>query len=206
MFPAPTLPTVIVETVLTRLHTLFLTGAAGDPVAARHAAVHMLAAYHPETTDELRLAANIIAFSFQALEALAQAATPGMSLTRILRLRGGAVTLDRESAKAERRLAQLQAARQDAIPDRPTESQPEPEPEPQSELRIQNAVALIQDTADVAASAEANNLTWNQAYDQRQREPRIAASLQRAEARTAALNNDPAPPRRDHHSRPSAPS
>jgi len=38
-------------------------------------------------------------------------------------------------------------------------------------------------------AAKANNLTWTQAYEQRQRETRIAASLQRAEARIAAQVN-----------------
>ena len=74
---ANTLPAAILETVLTHLAALFLTGAAGDMTAAREAASQMLAAYHPNTEDELHLAANIIGFSFQALEALSQAATPG---------------------------------------------------------------------------------------------------------------------------------
>ena len=190
-----TLPTALMETVLNRLAALFLTGAAGDPNAARLAAAEMLAAYNPRTGVELRLAANIVAFGFQSLEALAQAAAPDMPLTRILRLRGGAVTLSRESAKAERRLAELQQARQDAAATtepQPTERPPEPEPTP--EPRTEKAIALIQDTAAIAATAEANNQTWTQAQQERQREARIAASLQRAEARVAALANAPAQP------------
>jgi hypothetical protein len=165
----------------------FLAGAGGDTTAARHAAAQMLALYHPETADELRLAANIICFSFQAIEALAQAATQDMPLTRVLRLRGGAVSLSRESAKAERRLAQLQNVRQQAVPTRPeAELQPEPaQPEP----RIEKTLALIQDTGNIAAAAKANNLTWTQAYEQRQRDTRIAASLERAQARIAAQAN-----------------
>jgi hypothetical protein len=175
-FPT-TLPAAILETVLTRLAALFLTGAGGNLTAARDAAAHMLAAYHPRTTDELRLAANIVSFSFQALEALSQAASPDMSLTRVLRLRGSAVSLSRESAKAERRLTQLQ----NTIPAQPgTEIQPEATP------RIDKAIALIQDTGAIAAAAKTANLTWTQAYEQRQRDTRIAASLKRAEARIAA--------------------
>ena len=192
-----TLPTAILETVLIRLAALFMTGAAGDPAAARHAALQMLAAYHPETPEELRLAASIIAFSFQSLEALAQAATPDMPLTRILRLRGGAVTLSRESAKAERRLAQLQTARQTAVPPHQPEIHPEPaEPAPQ----VEKSVALVQETAEIAVAAQANNQTWTQAQDERQREARIAASLQRAEARIAALANAPTQALPGHHS------
>jgi len=122
---ATTLPTAILETILTRLAPLFLIGANGDLTAARHAASQMLDAYDPQTNDELCLAAQIIGFSFQALEALAQAAQPDLSLTRIIRLRGSAVSLSRESEKAQRRLSQLQKARQQAIP---AEIQPEPAP------------------------------------------------------------------------------
>ena len=189
------LPTALLETILTRVAPLFLIGAAGNPEAAREAAAHMLAAYHPETTEELRLAAHIVAFSFQSLEALSQAATPDMSLTRVLRLRGSAVTLTRESAKAQRHLDQLQHARRNAPTIEPTATQPaelKPEtPEPTPEPRIEKAIALIQDTAEIAAAAEASNQTWDQAHENRQREARIVASLQRAEARVAALANAP---------------
>jgi hypothetical protein len=183
---ATTLPAAILQTILTRLAALFLTGAAGDMTAARHAVAQMLGAYRPETEDELRLAANIVGFSFQALEALSQAATPDMPLTRILRLRGSAVSLSRESAKAERRLDQVQKARREGIPAPPAESRSEPaQPEP----KIEKALLLVEDTKSVAAAAKANGLTWTQAYEQRQREARIAARLKRAEARIAAQAN-----------------
>ena len=185
--PLPaTLPAAILETILTRLATLFLTGASGDTAAARQAASQMLGAYHPETEDELRLAANIVCFSFQALEALSQAAAPDIPLTRIISLRSGAVSLSRESAKAERRLAQLQKARQQAIQAQPAEVRPEPAP---PEPKVEKALALIQDTGAVTVAAKANGLTWTQTYEQRQRDQRIAASLKRAEARVAAQAN-----------------
>ena len=178
--PATNLPQAILETILTRLAGLFLIGAGGDTTAARHAAAQMLAAYHPQTEDELCLAASIVSFSFQSLEALGQATTPDMPLTRILRLRGGAVTLSREADKARRRLDQLQKARQQGLP---AETQPAPaQPEP----RIEKALDLIQDTAEVADAAKASGLTWTQSYEQRQQDQRIAASLKRAEARVAA--------------------
>jgi hypothetical protein len=81
---ASLLPSVILDTVLGRLALLFLTGAVGDLTAARRAAGQMLAAYHPGTEDELRLAAEIISFSFHALEALSQAADPDLSLNQQL--------------------------------------------------------------------------------------------------------------------------
>ncbi len=177
---AKRLPAAVLETILTHLAGLFLTGAAGDMTAAREAAAQTLTAYRPETEDELRLAANIISFSFQALEALSQAASPDMPLTRTLRLRGSAVSLSRESHKAQRRLDKLQTARRAGIP---AEAQPEPaQPEP----KIEKALDLIKDTRTVAVAAKAQGLTWTQAYKQRQRELRIAANLKRAEARVAA--------------------
>jgi hypothetical protein len=176
-----TLPAAILETILTGLAALFLTGANGDTAAARHAASRMLGACHPETEDELRLAANIVGFSFHALEALSQAAAPDIPLTRIMRLRGSAVSLSRESAKTERRLAELRKARQQSIPAAAAEIQPEP--------KIERAIALVQETGKIAAAAKANGVTWTQAYDQRQRDIRIAASMKRAEARIAAPPN-----------------
>jgi hypothetical protein len=168
---ATSFPAAVLETILTRLAAFFLTGAGGDIAGARHAASQMLVAYHPETEDELSLAASIIAFSFQALEALAQAAAPDIPLTRILRLRSGAVSLSRESAKAERRLTLLQKARKQTIP---AEIRPEPV---QLESKSEKPVATF---------AKANGLTWTQAHEQRQRDLRIAASLKRAEVRIAA--------------------
>src|ERR1700687_1457880 len=84
---ATTLLPAILDTVLGRLAILFLSGANGDLTAARQAAAQMLVSYPPETEDELRLAAEIISFSFHALEALSQAATPDMPLNKVLRLR-----------------------------------------------------------------------------------------------------------------------
>jgi hypothetical protein len=127
-----------------------------------------------------------VGFSFQALEALSQSATPDMQLTRILRLRGSAVSLSRESHKAQRRLDQLQKARREGIPAQPAETQPEPaQPEP----RTERAIDLIEDTRTIAAAAKAPGVTWTQAYEQSQRDKRIAASLKRAEDRVAAQAN-----------------
>ena len=65
--------------------------------------------------------------------------------------------------------------------------QAEIQPEPaQPQRKVEKSLALIQDTGAIAAAAKANNLTWTQAYEQRQRDARIAASLKRAEARVAA--------------------
>jgi hypothetical protein len=179
-------PAAVLETILIRIAALFLIGAAGDMAAARQAALQMLGAYHPETEDELSLAAQIIGFSFQALEALGQAAAPDLPVTRILRLRGGAVSLSRESAKAQRSLNQLQKDRRQGTPVQPAATQPEPaQPSPKTE----KALDLIQHTSEIAVAAKTSGLTWPQTYEQRQRDTRIAASLKRAEARVAMHPN-----------------
>ena len=89
---------------------LFLSAAAGDTEAARHAAAQMIAAYNAETEEEISLAAEIISFRFHSLEALGHAAAAGLSLNKVLRLRGSAVSLSRKSHKAQRKLDQLQKA------------------------------------------------------------------------------------------------
>jgi hypothetical protein len=188
-FPA-TLPAAILETILTGLAALFLTGAQGDGTAARHAAAQMLAAYHPENEDELRLAANIVSFSFQALDALARAAAPDTSGSSILRLRSNAIGLSREAGRAERRLGQLQKARGQQ---KSAESAPEPVQSRANPNPIPTAPA-------VQVAAKTKELTWTRAYEARQREARLAASLKRAEAGVAALGNAPAPPIPDHNS------
>src|SRR5579859_6058352 len=110
------LPAAFLDTILGRLALLFLP-AAGDTTKARSAAAEALADYHPETASELRLAANIVSFGLHALEALSQAADPDMPLTKVLRLRGSAVSLSRESHKAERRLQERQSARRAGEPE-----------------------------------------------------------------------------------------
>ncbi|MEA2773701.1 MAG: hypothetical protein QOD93_6663 [Acetobacteraceae bacterium] len=101
----------ILDTILGHLAPHFLASANGDLPAARHASGHMLAAYNAETEEELRLAAEIVSFSFHALEALSEAAGPDLSFNKKLRLRGSAVSLSRESHKSQRKLDQLRRAR-----------------------------------------------------------------------------------------------
>jgi hypothetical protein len=162
------LPEAFLETILHQIALLLLQGAHGDMEAARNAAAAILNAYRPQTEAELRLAARIVSFNLQALEALAQAADPETSLTRVLRLRTGAVSLSREAEKAERRLEQLRKARQQSITE-DTEPLPEPASPP-----IERPAAQIEDNRKVAAYAQANGLTWTQALKQRRREQWLA--------------------------------
>jgi hypothetical protein len=177
---AKTLPTAILDTILSYLTTLFLPGTAGDFTAARRAAGQMLAAYQPQTEDELRLAAAIVSFSLQALDSLSQAASPDLPLTKILRLRGSAVSLSRESDKAQRRLEHLQQTRRQTKAIETEAIRPEA-----TETEATQTEATRPEAEPPLAPASAK-LTWTQAYEQRQRDQRIAASLKRAEARVAA--------------------
>ena len=126
MSPTARLASAIFDTVVGYLAPLFLAGAGGDVTAARQAASHALAAYHVETEEELRLAAEVISFRLQALDALGQAASPDAPLSIILRLRGSAVSLGRQSHKAQRRLDQLRTVRPASTPAQPAAVRTEP--------------------------------------------------------------------------------
>jgi hypothetical protein len=178
------LPEAFLQTILHQIALLLLEGAGGDMDAARHAAAATLSAYDPQTEAEIRLAARIISFSLQAGEALAQAADPEMSLTRVLRLRTGAVSLSREAEKAERRLEKLREERLLVVTGA---AEPSPEPAPQTESpRIEKTTALIEDNRKVAAYAETHGLTWSEALKQRQREQRLAERHWKQAARAQA--------------------
>ena len=190
---AATLPSVVLETLLGRLALLFLTGAHGDLVAAHQAARQMLAAYHPETEDELRLAAEIVSFSFHAIEALGQAATPDMPLTKILRLRGSAVSLSREAHKSQRKLDQLQRDRHaglsvtQADPTAQSTDATPPATDTPPRPRIDKALDLIETTREaISAAGNGGAKTWTQAYQQRLAARRIAENLKKNQIRQQA--------------------
>jgi outer membrane biosynthesis protein TonB len=131
----------VLDTILARLTVLFLTGSGGDLAAAHHGAAKMLAGYHPETEDELRLAAEIVSFGFHALEALSQAASHDLPLTKILRLRGSAVSLSRQSHRSQHRLDQLQRDRRTSRAAQPAAALPQEPPAPQASALPQEPAA-----------------------------------------------------------------
>jgi hypothetical protein len=171
---SPALPQALLDTILGRLAILLLEAAQGNETAARKAAAVTLADYHPETGAELRLAANIISFGLHALEALSQAAHPDLSLTKILRLRGSAVSLSRESHKAERRLLELQQARR--------AGQPEPQQADPTPSKAEKAIALIEATGPLTQAAP----IWSKSSQQRDAARRITENLQKNAAAHAA--------------------
>ncbi|HET6606152.1 MAG TPA: hypothetical protein VFG62_05760 [Rhodopila sp.] len=174
------LPEALLQTILHQIALLLLAGANGDMDAARHAAAATLSTYAPRTEAELRLAARIVSCSLQAGEALAQAADPEMPLTRVLRLRSGAVSLNREADKAECRLEKLRSAQ-------PQDAAPEAEPAPTTEPRIiEKTTALIEDNRSVAAYAKAHGLSFTEALRQRRREQRLAERRRKQDAKAQA--------------------
>ena len=170
-----TIAKAIMDTVLSRLAPLFL--AAADIQAAQDAARQMLAAYNFETPDELSLAAEIISLQFHALEALSDAADPDLSLNRKLRLRGSAVSLSRESHKAQRKLDQLQRARRAGTQPHPVEAEA-PAPNPP----VHDAITVV----ETASSSTPKTETWSQSLQKRMTANRLAKKAQKQQARQAA--------------------
>lgn len=187
----PTIAPAILDTILGHLALLFLTGAGGDLTVARHAASQMLAAYKVETPDELRLAAEIISFSLYALEALSQAAAPDLSLNRILRLRGGAVSLSREGHKSQRTLDQLQRARRVGAQQQPANGHTEipfPGTEPiKDRPRIDKALDFIHAEREPASAvARTVGQSWSQSFQKRATARRITENLKKSQANHAS--------------------
>jgi hypothetical protein len=165
----------------------------------------MLAAHDLETEEELRLTGEIISFGFHALEALSQATEPDLSLNQVLRLRGSAVSLSRESHKSQRKLDQLQRVRRTGIPAQPAEAQPaatDPEilPTP-TRPQIDEAIGLIEFAREAIESANKNGgKTWTQLLNQRHTAKRIADKLKKKQAqhtRHAARSHTPPAQRAD---------
>ena len=184
------------DTFIAPLALLFLTGACGDIAAARYAASQMLAAYNAETPDELGLAAQAVSLQMQVLKALGDASEPDLSLNKILRLRGGAVSLSRESHKARRKLDQLQHARRTGIVAPPAEVAPAqpvavqavavPSTQVQSvgaSARGDSALELIEAARDALQRAKkSGGRNWSQAFQKRETAKRMAENMRKKQA------------------------
>ena len=141
-----TLPSHLSPTILNAsinpIVPLFLIDAQGDEQAARQAVTDLLTDYHPQTNEELTLATEIIHFRLLARDNLRRSHDPELPLTKVLRLRGSAVSLSREANNAQRKLDKLQALRATAAP----EAAPEPEtnpPTPAERVALQVARDII---------------------------------------------------------------
>ncbi len=199
-FPAAAAPAIL-DTVLGHIAPHFLASTNGDLPTARHTASRLLDAYNAETEEELHLAAEIVSFGLHALEALGQAASPGLSLNRILRLRGSAVSLSREAHKAQRKLDQLQRTRQAARTQTQPQRRPAPpapiEPETKAPTPAEPATAAKPTDDDPAAvlldrarravqPGSAKGIqAWTTSSQQRRAAARITENLKRNQAEQA---------------------
>src|SRR3954447_8833658 len=105
------------DNVLGSLATLFLRSAGGNLPTARQAAARLLAGYEAETEQELRLAADIVSFGCQALDALDRSIAPDLPDDECRSLRASAVTLNCQSERLQRRLDQLRRDRHELAGD-----------------------------------------------------------------------------------------
>lgn len=182
----------ILEMVIGRLAILFRASAGGEIAAARHAVTQMLAGFRPETPDQLTLAAEIIAFHLQTLEALSDAAKPEMTLNQIIRLRGAAVALSREAHKARRKLDQLQRPRREKAKAAPVQAPVEAPVQTPVAATVEptNPAPANPNTTAPAApkpAAVATAQTWSQSLQQRMKAQRKAEKLKKQQARQAHL-------------------
>jgi len=122
-FPSHLSPIILAATV-NQIAPLYMPDSQGDQQAARDAVTALLADYKLQTNEELTLAGDIIHYRLLAADNSKRSADPELPLTKVLRLRSGAVSLSRESHKAQRKLDKLQAARAAAVP--ASAAQPEP--------------------------------------------------------------------------------
>jgi hypothetical protein len=107
MIPVCAIPANVIETVLAFIVPFIMPITNHNMQPAREAAWHMLGDYHVRTSEEFRLAGEIISFSLQALTALANAAEPGLSFQKLCRYRAAAVSLKRAGTQAQRQLDAL---------------------------------------------------------------------------------------------------
>ena len=173
------LPQALLDTVLDRLAPLL--SAAANPASAREAIREMLAGYRPENANELALAAEIITLQLHTLEALGHAANPELSLNKIVRLRGSAVSLSREQHKAHRKLDQLQRARHAGI-------QPEQAEAPKPSPKIEKAIAVVaaERPAPLSVPNAAVKFPPLGSFDKLEAARRITENLKRKQAEHAS--------------------
>ena len=175
------LPEPLLKTLLRPLVALLFEAAEEDPKAAWDSAIDAVSLYNPQTTIELRLAVRITVLNILGNQACVEASNKELPIDRSLRLSNGALALIRAADKAEVRLEQRKAARAEG-------QEPVEDPEELTETespRIENAIALLDETKVVSAHAAIHGVTWNQAYKQRKLEKRLAKRQER-EARMQA--------------------
>jgi hypothetical protein len=176
----PSIAPAFLEEIIAHLLHLFIRGAGGDEAAARDAVLATLAAYNPADEQELRLAAAIISFGFAALDALAKAMDPDLTLNAALRLRGNANAAHRSGHQCQRTLDKLQKERRIA-------ATPEAARSPAPEMPAVSAGAA--DLSPAPTPAVQPQLSRQQRHNLE----RKAQKAQRKEAERARLDARTAP-------------
>jgi hypothetical protein len=110
---------ITVDRIIDFIVPLLLTTAGSDVEAARQAALQMLVEFAPQTAEELGLAAEVIAFRFEALDMLRESSVPGTSKATVIEMLKVANTLRRSEAGAQRKLDALQRPRRAATKNEP---------------------------------------------------------------------------------------
>ncbi len=96
------------HSIVTLLAPMFVGADVGDPGRGRLAAMETIASYGARTQVELMQVAQIIGFSLAAMDNLASATADDVPLAMKLRLRSGAVALNRAAQQNARVLEKLQ--------------------------------------------------------------------------------------------------
>jgi hypothetical protein len=166
----PSITAIFLDTIIGPLVPWFLTAAAGDITAARHTVISMLASYHVETEEELRLAAEIVSFSFGVMAALSKSMDPDLPLNAVLRLRGSANALHRSKHQCQRVLDRLRKERRTAV------AAPKPPPPAPNVSPNQTVTALTSTPAQPAPTQPHPEFTLS-----RQQRRAIERSVEKAQ-------------------------
>jgi hypothetical protein len=170
----PTITAIFLDTIIAPLVPWFLTAANGDMKAARYTVISMLASYNVATEEELRLAAEIVSFSFGTLAALAKSMEPDLPLNAVLRLRGSANASQRSKHQCQRVLDRLRKERRMAV------AAPEQQPEAPHLSPDQSATAQAPGPAQPAPTQPAPEFTLS-----RQQRRAVERAVEKAQRRQA---------------------
>jgi hypothetical protein len=179
------------EQVVSSLTPFFLDAARGNQDHARAAADAMLNGYGAQTTEDIQLAAQIIAFGFAALDSLCRsAAEPDLPVNIQLRLRGNANAMNRAAQQCRRALQLRRKA--GATPQSagaPSQDAASPEPRTFTEADV---AAAMKKASEVIAYARSDlksgkPTTYTQRMHERERLKRLA-KRQAAALANAATN------------------
>jgi len=174
------------EQVLRSLAPFFLETSGGDLAQAQAAAAGMLAGFQVSGTEELQLAAQIIAFGFAAVASAGRSVTDtDLNDAAQLRFRGNAITMGRAAEQCRRALERRRKAR--AVP-----QEKAPPAEPERAIDPALVEAAIKKAQAIAAMARAevtpalNHKGKPMTYWQKREQAEREAALARRQAKLAA--------------------